>query len=271
MPILKNARFNIDYIDAGAGPVIVLIHSSASNNKQWRRLIEDNQHQYRFLALNLFGYGDTSPWSADVIQTIEDQVALVGAVCDLVNESVCVVGHSLGGAVAAYSANKLKDKVSGLVLLEANPFPLLDGENTREAYDEIIALKDYVLLHGPKGNWDKVGECFVSYWLGEGVWESLPAERKASFIAALPNNQFEWDAVMNADVEAQVWRSITASTLVIRAKETKASTSGIYDIFAQLCPHWEFEEIAEGGHMAPITRPDLVNPIIMKFIERLSD
>ncbi|MBT7950745.1 MAG: alpha/beta hydrolase [Gammaproteobacteria bacterium] len=270
MPILKSDRFDIDYVDAGSGPAVVLIHASASNNKQWRRIIEDNQDQYRFLAVNLFGYGDTTSWSGDVAQTIDDQVSLIEAVSGLVDEQVCLVGHSLGGAVAAYSAMTLGEKVSGLVLLEANPFPLLDKDEWQHAYEEIVALKDYVLHHGRDNNdWDKVGERFVNYWVGEGAWASLSAERQASFISALPNNRYEWDAVMQADVGEEVWKSISASTLVVHAKETKASTMGICEIFQQICPHWEFQEITEGGHMAPVTHPDLVNPLILDFLRKI--
>lgn len=267
MPILKSARFDIDYIDAGKGPVVILIHSAASNNRQWRQLIEDYQHQYRFLAINLFGYGDTTPWSDDVIQTIEDQFALIDALCALIEGPVYLVGHSFGGAVAAHSASALGEKVSGLVLLEANPFPLLASENRHEAYDEIIGLRDFLFLHGGKGDWHKVAERFVNYWIGEGVWMSLPPERQAVFIAALPNNLYEWDAVMNMDVGRQVWQNITAKTLVVRAGETKQPIKAIYEIFAEVCPHWEYQELAEGDHMAPVTRPDLVNPIVIDFIK----
>jgi pimeloyl-ACP methyl ester carboxylesterase len=269
MPILKSGLFNIDYVDAGSGPAVVLIHSSASNNKQWRRMIEENQHQYRFLAVNLFGYGDTTAWSEDLIQSIDDQVGLIEAVSELVNGQVCLVGHSLGGAVAAYSAMKLGEKISGIVLLEANPFPLLNNVEWQYAYNEIVALKDYVLLHGRDNNdWGKVGEKFVNYWIGEGAWALLSPQRQASFISALPNNRYEWDAVMQADVGEEVWKSISASTLVVRAKETTASTMGIYEIFQQICPHWEFQQVSEGGHMAPVTHPHLVNPIILGFLEK---
>jgi hypothetical protein len=32
-------------------------------------------------------------------------------------------------------------------------------------------------------------------------------------------------------------------------------------------PHWHFHEIEAGGHTAPITRPDLVNPLIGKILD----
>jgi len=29
---------------------------------------------------------------------------------------------------------------------------------------------------------------------------------------------------------------------------------------------WTYKEIAGGGHMAPLTRPDLVNPLVRSFL-----
>jgi len=269
MPILKTSHFDIDYIDIGSGPVVVLIHSAASNNRQWRQLIEQCQHQYRFLAINLFGYGDTTPWPNTATQTMADQVGLINDLCALANGPVCLVGHSFGGAVAAAAARALKEKVSGLVLLEANPFPLLASENRLDAYNEVIDLRDFILLHGGKGDWPKVAEYFVDYWIGEGAWASLAAERQQVFIATLPNNIHEWDAVMNMDAGRAVWQGITARTLAIRASETKTPIKSIYKIFEQICPHWQFQQVAEGGHMAAISRPDLVNPLIQKFTQNI--
>jgi pimeloyl-ACP methyl ester carboxylesterase len=267
MPTISYDHFNIDYLDVGKGPVVVLIHGAASNNKQWRTIIEDYQDQYRFLAINLFGYGETSPWPDDVSQTIEDQVALIDALCALISGPVCLVGHSFGAAVAAYSARALSEKVAGLVLLEPNPFPLLASENRLEAYEEIIGVRDFLQLHGRNGDWDKVGEHFVDYWLGDGAWQSLAPERQQVFISTLPNNVHEWDAVMNVDVGKDVWHSITALTLVVRASETREPIKSICEIFEELCPHWQFQQVSEGGHMAPVTHPDLVNPIIMEFVK----
>lgn len=34
MPILRKGDLSVDYLDDGAGPVVVLVHSSVSGNKQ---------------------------------------------------------------------------------------------------------------------------------------------------------------------------------------------------------------------------------------------
>jgi hypothetical protein len=41
----------------------------------------------------------------------------------------------------------------------------------------------------------------------------------------------------------------------------------IVAIFAEACPHWTFHAIAGGGHMAPLTRPEPVNPVVRHFLD----
>lgn len=267
MPVITTRGFALDYLDAGSGPLVLLVHSAASNKRQWRQLVSDYQHRYRFLAINLFGYGKTSPWPGHKLQTMADQVGLVTDLCAHFDEPLSLVGHSFGGAVAAATAAELTGQIAALVLLEANPFPLLASGKRPEAYGEILELRDFIKQHGETGAWERVAERFVDYWLGAGAWTSLPVDRQQAFMAALPNNFHEWDAIMSMDVAPALWQGIQAPTLLVRAKETTRSIEGIYELLREQCPHWLYQEVPGGGHMAPVTRPDLVNPLIVDFLD----
>jgi pimeloyl-ACP methyl ester carboxylesterase len=60
---------NVDFVEAGsAGPVAVLVHSSVSGARQWRRLMDDLKDRFRVRAVNLFGYGKTPLWPAEATQ-----------------------------------------------------------------------------------------------------------------------------------------------------------------------------------------------------------
>jgi pimeloyl-ACP methyl ester carboxylesterase len=70
----------IDCLEAGSsGPVVMLVHSSVSGARQWRRLMGDLKDQFRVRAVNLFGYGKTPAWPAETIQSLDDQARLVEA------------------------------------------------------------------------------------------------------------------------------------------------------------------------------------------------
>ena len=267
MPMLANGGLNIDYTDEGRGQPVVLIHSSVSANRQWRSLSEALRDRYRVLAVNLFGYGQTTPWPGTSPQSLHAQAQLVMALCHGLANPVHLVGHSFGGSVALKTAMLLGPRVGRLILLEPNPFHLLEQAGRSEAFLESRRLRDHVKSFGSIGDWPTVAERFADYWMGDGAWRVMPEGRRAAFVASLPPNFHEWDAVMNEETPIAEWKTLTASTLVVSDRETRRPIREIVEIFGDACPHWSFRSIVEGGHMAPLTRPDLINPIVREFLD----
>jgi len=267
MPVLSSGSLKIDYNDDGQGQPVVLIHSSVSANRQWRPLTELLKDRYRVLALNLFGYGETTPWPATSPQSLYAQAQLVLSLCDEVTGPVHLVGHSFGGSVALKAAMLLGPRVSSLILLEPNPFYLLRQTGRTQAFLEARSLRDHVKCFGSLGDWPKVAERFADYWLGDGSWSTMPDKRRALFAELLPPNFHEWDAAMDEQTTVEDCKAVGARTLVVSDKATRLTIREIVDIFAKECPHWSFRFIAEGGHMAPLTHPGMINPIVREFLD----
>lgn len=70
MTVLSLGSLKIDHTDDGSGPSVVLIHSSVSANRQWRALCDALKNRYRVIAVNLYGYGETTPWPGTVTRKL---------------------------------------------------------------------------------------------------------------------------------------------------------------------------------------------------------
>jgi pimeloyl-ACP methyl ester carboxylesterase len=267
MPVLAKGSLRIDHTDDGQGRPVILIHSSVSANRQWRALTEVLKDRYRVLAINLFGYGETTAWPDTSAQSLYAQAQLVLALCEELGAPIHLVGHSFGASVALKAASLLGPRVGSLVLLEPNPFYLLKQNGRVQAFLESRALRDHVKCFGSLGDWPKVAERFAEYWLGDGSWSAMPEKRRSAFADSLPPNFYEWDAVMDEETTVEEWKALTARTLVVSDATTRLPIREIVDIFAKACPHWLFHTIPEGGHMAPLTRPELINPIVRRFLD----
>jgi len=267
MPVRANGSVTVDYTEDGSGETVVLIHSSINSNRQWRALVDALKERFRVLAINLFGYGETTPWPGIRLQTLSDQAELVLTLCEETQTPIHIVGHSFGGSVAVKAATKLGPRVDRLVLLEPNPFYLLKQHGRTEAYEEVRALRDHVKKFGVTGDWARAGERFADYWLGDGSWASMPEKRRQAFAASLPPNFHEWDAVMNEETPIDAWKALEPRTLLVSASGTPRPIREIVELLADACPHWTYAQVAEGGHMAPVARPELVNPIVKRFLE----
>ena len=262
------ADFPVDFIEAGAaGPVVMLVHSSVSGARQWTLLVDDLKDRFHVRALNLFGYGDTPAWRSGRRQTLDDQARLVEAALPRGASGICLVGHSFGGTVAMKAAARLFGRVAKLVLLETNPFNLLAQHGRTDAMTEAMALRDCVKAYGDRGEWAVAAEIFADYWSGAGTWHRMRPERRVAFAQALRANYFEWDAVMSDDTTAEQWAALLPrDTLLISDSRSALPIREITAILRRACPAWSYRDVPGAGHMAPLTRPDLINPLVRAFL-----
>ncbi len=267
LPTIAHGDLTIDFTDDGEGVPVVLAHCSVSGNRQWRHLIGTLKTRYRVMAINLFGYGATSPWRGSSPQTLADQAGLLVALCELTRcSTVHLVGHSFGGAVVLKAAAILGERVGRLVLVEPSPFYVLGQNGRDDAYAEAYALRNHVKEYGSLGDWETVAETFASYWGGEGAWAMMSLDQRNAFTQAVPNNFHEWDAVIDEETPLSEWGRLTAETLLVCTRNTKRPIREIVDLFRESCPRWAYAEVPVGGHMAPLTHPDAVTRIVSDFL-----
>jgi len=230
--------------------------------------MDDLNDRFRVRAVNLFGYGETSAWPADRTQTLDDQARLVEAALPPDAEEIYLVGHSFGGAVAMKTAARLQGRVAKLVLLEANPFGLLAQTGQSDAFAEVMDLRDCIKKFGERGERATAAERFADYWIGAGAWRNMPPERRAAFAACVKPNYFEWDTMISETTSPEQWASLLPKeTLLVCDRHTVRPIREIAAILRRLCPSWTYEEIDAGGHMAPVTHPEVVNPIVARFLD----
>ena len=268
----NNPPIKVDYLEAGScGPVVMLVHSSVSGARQWRRLTDELKDQFRVRAVNLFGYGKTPPWPAETTQSLDDQARLVEAALPANADEVYLVGHSFGGSVAMKAAARLVGRVSRLVLLETNPFYLLAQSGRVDAFAEALELRNYIKKFGALGEWATAAEKFADYWGGAGTWREMSLDRRIAFSEALRPNVFEWDAVMNEATPVEQWATLLPrATLLVCDPATVLPIREIAALLRRSCSGWAYEEVPGAGHMAPLTRPDLINPLVCSFLESIA-
>ena len=258
----------VDFIEAGAGPLVVLVHSSMSGARQWSALTHDLEDHFLVRAVNLFGYGGTPAWSGPVPPSLDDFAELVAAVVPSTAKSVHLVGHSFGGAVVMQAAAcQLRGRVESLVLIEPSLFYLLDRHGRREAFCEISALATYTKRWVVDGSPEAAAERFIDYWGGSGAWAASSPGRKSAFARAITLLPNEWDAVLNGTTAAAEWTAaLPGHTLVVSSANATRPSREIVELLLRTRADWEFVPVHDGGHMAPLTHPQLINPVIRAFI-----
>jgi pimeloyl-ACP methyl ester carboxylesterase len=267
MSIIDQGSLQIDVTEDGAGPPVVLVHSSVSGNRQWKKLTEQLRDRYRVIAPNLYGYGGTTAWTESKgPQSLRAAALPVLAVAQQIDGPFYLVGHSWGGVIALHAAAILRERVSRLVLFEPMIPPALREHGRHAGWAEVEALYNDVKRLGGAGQWDALAQRFTIYFNGDDAWETTPAGRRMALAALLRPNFYEWDFIRDA-ITLHDFKSITAHTLIMRSADTRSALREMVELIREHYPHWSFAEIQAGGHMAPLARPDLVNPVIADFLD----
>jgi pimeloyl-ACP methyl ester carboxylesterase len=109
---------SVTYVEAGEGPVLLLIHGMAGTCANWREAIEPLAREHTVIAPDLPGHGDSAPLGGDysiggLATGLRDLLLTLG------HERATLVGHSLGGGVAMQMAYLFPEMVERLVLVSS--------------------------------------------------------------------------------------------------------------------------------------------------------
>ncbi|HEY6512980.1 MAG TPA: alpha/beta hydrolase [Burkholderiaceae bacterium] len=272
MPTLQHGNLCIDYADAGQGPPVLLLHSSASGNRQWRRLIDRLSPRYRVIAPNLPGNGATTAWHGQRPQMLADAAEVVFGLIEglRLDEPLHLVGHSYGGAVALHAAHMLGERAAKLVLYEPMLPGLLKAHGRLQAAAETVALHAHLQRCARSGDWLAAAERFTEYFNGDTAWAATPAPRRDLIAGLLPANLPEWDAAM-APMRAEGFAGVRAQTLLMRGRATRPALKEMAAVLYQHFRHWRLIDVADCGHMAPLAQPEVINAWIADFLDDDAD
>ena len=256
MPVLSQGGLTIDYSDEGQGLPVVLIHSSVSGNRQWRSLTEALSDRYRVRrAQPLRLRRDHALAGRDAAVALRAGPARPGRLRRGSAIPSISSGIRYGGTVALKAATLLGSRVGSLVLLEPNPVYLLEQAGRMEAFLEMRALRDHVKTFGALGDWAARRRALRRLLDRRRRLErdarEAPRGLRRGPAAELPRvghgdgREDHGRATGRARVpDARHERSLDAAPDPRDRRDPRAG-----------CPHWSFRAIAEGGHMAPLTRP----------------
>ena len=110
----------------GDGPAVLFVHGNVSSSLFWPPLMLALPEEYRPLAIDLRGFGDTDPEPVDATRGLRDYADDLAAVIDALGlESVHLIGWSMGGGVVLqYLADRPGTHRAASVVLEdpVSPF-----------------------------------------------------------------------------------------------------------------------------------------------------
>lgn len=252
----------IAYLDEGTGPAIILGHCSSASHKEWLPLVEKLIPDWRVLAPDFIGYGQSDLWPATEPFSIDADVNVLLALAEEVEGSLRLIGHSYGAALALEAARSLGSRVDSLILVEPVSFHLLRQEG-RPEWAEVEAMGRKVLGAVAKGEDRDAAKAFMTYWLGRLRWWLAPDKFKAAIAATIPKVALEFGIAIDAPTTLKDYGEIAAPVLLIAGSHTRAPARAIVELLAAALPNATVEILKGAGHMSPFTHPAELNRLIL--------
>jgi pimeloyl-ACP methyl ester carboxylesterase len=251
----------IAYLDRGKGPLVIIAHCSSASHREWLPLIEALEPEWRVLAPDFIGYGQSGAWPDGKVFTVEADLAVLLELAKETEEPIHLVGHSYGAALALEAARRLGSKVRSLTLVEPVAFNLLRVEH-RPEWAEIETLGVAVLTAVSNGNDREAASAFMRYWLGRLRWWLAPEKFKAAVTATIRKVALEFMILREAGTRLSDYASITAPALLIAGGKTRAPARAVVDMLDATLPNVRMTVLRGAGHMSPFTHPSEVNRLI---------
>ena len=261
MPSFQHFSSTIHYREDGQGIPVVALHSSASSSKQWDSLTGYLSGRFRVICPDLPGYGksdalDGSPRLADIVDVLSSLFRKL-------DQPAHLVGHSFGGAVALKAAQMLPDKILSLTVIEPASFHLLRDDRIAAPYlTEIEAVEQSMAGHITAGDQSEAMACFIDFWNGEGAWGRTSAGLRQKLAILSSQVMSDFQAIFAEDTGLADLASVTCPVLVMAGEHSPNLTSHLAMRIAETLRFARFTEIIDAGHMAPLTDPHEVDPMI---------
>jgi len=215
----------------------LFIHGFGGHSRQWVYQLSHFALDSRVIAIDLRGHGRSDPPPND-LNMDHVQADIVAALRELgVEEKVILVGHSLGGAIAAEFASRYPEKTGHLVLIATT------GEFKMNFLYKIALKLPRPIL--------RLLKPITSKWLG-----ASPPALKPWY-----QNLFtKWNGF-------SLFRSLAVPTLVILGHRDIVHARSMYEEVARAIPGAEEVDVGASGHMVMLERRQAVNRAIQRFLD----
>lgn len=260
-------------IDAGAGPVVVLVHGQPGAGADWVALANLLSGDHRVLAPDRPGWGSDARGAMGIAANavvLEELLDDAGA-----GSPVTVVGHSLGGGVALELALKHPERVGALVLVGS-----VGVAESLSGFDRLLAvplLGNGILRAG-------VATLRRALIAATHLSEHHPGVRVANMVSVLPTVQaaigtdgrpivgrsrqsflVEQRALLaeTPELERSLCRIAVPTAVVTGASDHVVPVSAARSLAGRV-PGAELVVIA-GGHLLPFDQPEKIAEVVRRY------
>lgn len=258
-------------------PPIFLLHGWQDSAATFQFVVDGFAHEWPLVAIDWRGFGH-SEWPQDGYW-FPDYLGDLDALLEDLSpkEPARLVGHSMGGNIAALYAGIRPDRVRCVVNMEGLGLPRSSPEHAAaqlrkwldqikstpasKEYDSIEQFTAVIRFRYPRFTAAQAAFVAEAWSTSDSGRVRLAGDPRHRWVHALRYNR--------EDAEA-CWRQVKAPILMLLGAESefmeRLGPDGNDAAFKRIIPHLRIERIAGAGHMLHIEKAEEIAPLIESFL-----
>ena len=262
----------------GPGKTLVLLQGTGFPPELWHPIAQELSRFYRLIVPFYYDHREAKSSDEGISWLILAQD--LKAFCDTLQlDKPVLVGHSMGGTVAAISEAECRLTAGGLILIE--PIFLIE-----ELYQIPFTVQDHPLASKSLkriNHWEDERELrqyleskiLFKEW-AEGMLERYIRygfEKDPQGGMRLLCSPHKEAGLLMGGMKNNPWPMFPRITCPVLILEGETSENRLYtglEKASSLMPRGSYALIKEAGHLIPMERPKEVTPIILKFLKEIN-
>jgi haloacetate dehalogenase len=266
------------YLEAGSGAPVVLLHGFPETSFAWRHQIPELAKRFRVIAPDLRGYGETDkPASGYDKRTMANDLRELMRELDI--PKVSLVGHDRGARVATRFAKDHPDALDRLVVMDNVPTRIVARDfdaNKAKAYwffmfhlvpdlpEALIAGREDLWLRHFFSDW-----CYNPHAIsGEAFDTYVRVYRRPGAVRGAMAD-YRANAEDNAQDLADADIKISCPVLSLWGADFYA-VGQMFDmakVWSEMADNLHVYEIPHCGHLPQEEQPEIVNRLLLNFLD----
>jgi pimeloyl-ACP methyl ester carboxylesterase len=262
------------YVQAGTGPVLLLIHGIGDSSDTWRPVLEQLAEHHTVVAPDLLGHGRSEKPRADyTVAGYANGMRDLLSVLEI--DRATVLGHSLGGGVAAQFAYQFPERCERLILVGSGGVGRSVSPLLRVATIPGIEAVMPLLGTPPVRLFSRVGAellRFLNTALGRdaeemlAVFDALPNTEARRAILRTLRSGVDWQGQVITMLD-RAYLAEGVPTLIIWGRRDAIIPLGHGRLAHLAFPGSELEIFDEAGHFPHHTDPARFVRVVREFVE----
>jgi pimeloyl-ACP methyl ester carboxylesterase len=273
---MTDTATDINFISAGSGPPLVMIHGNPATHTLWRPLVERLAHRHTIYAIDLPGFGG-SPHPAERSGFALHELAR--RVLDWTSEQRLgrfdLIGHSFGGAISITLADMAPERVRSLALIA--PLGMAAPPAGRAAGSMVIrsvATALWSIAPGTMRKWIARRGAHVSY--GAAYTEARAREIASEInhprsIASMTGLMTQIDYRAYSEAVKRLNDEHAMPLLLLGARQDRVVPFSHFEQLRSILDRATCSIFPEGGHVVIWQYPDEVARMILEFYESIGN